>query len=90
MLRIPPAPTYHLADQLYRVYERQLRKILLPAMQNIIKRIMSQGRAGAMNAVASTCTQKMYYAGAPTGMVVEQGPAPTSCTRERARSGHSS
>ncbi|KAI0002249.1 hypothetical protein BJV74DRAFT_43051 [Russula compacta] len=50
-LRVPPAPTYNLADQLYRVFERQLRKILLPAMQNIIKRIMFQGRAEAMKAV---------------------------------------
>jgi hypothetical protein len=52
-LRVPPAPTYHLADQLYRVFERQLRKILLPAMQNIIKRIMFQGRAEAMKTVAT-------------------------------------
>jgi hypothetical protein len=52
-LRVPPAPTYHLADQLYRVFERQLRKIILPAMQNIIKRIMFQGRAEAMKTVAT-------------------------------------
>jgi hypothetical protein len=52
-VRIPPAPTYHLADQLYRVFERQLRKILLPAMQNIIKRIMFQGGAEAMKIVTS-------------------------------------
>ncbi len=52
-LRVPPAPTYNLADQLYHVFERQLRKILLPAMQNIIKRIMFQGRAEAMKAVAT-------------------------------------
>jgi hypothetical protein len=52
-LRVPPAPTYHLADQLYRVFERQLRKILLPAMQNVIKRIMFQGRAEAMKTVAT-------------------------------------
>ncbi|KAI9452812.1 hypothetical protein F5148DRAFT_496468 [Russula earlei] len=52
-LRVPPAPTYHLADQIYRVFERQLRKILLPAMQNIIKRIMFQGRGEAMKTVAT-------------------------------------
>ena len=61
-IRVPPAPTYHLADQLYRVYERQLRKILLPAMQNIIKRIMSQSRAEAMKAVASMDSEDVLRA----------------------------
>ncbi|KAH9032584.1 hypothetical protein EDB85DRAFT_1203388 [Lactarius pseudohatsudake] len=61
-IRVPPAPTYHLADQLYRVYERQLRKILLPAMQNIIKRIMCQGRAEAMKVVASMDSEDVLRA----------------------------
>jgi hypothetical protein len=52
-LRVPPAPTYNLADQLYHVFERQLRKILLPAMQNVIKRVMFQGPAEAMKTVVS-------------------------------------
>ena len=52
-LRVPAAPTYNLADQLYHVFERQLRKILLPAMQNIIKRVMFQGRVEAMKTVAT-------------------------------------
>ncbi|KAH9051024.1 hypothetical protein EDB83DRAFT_2399743 [Lactarius deliciosus] len=61
-IRVPPAPTYHLADQLYRVYERQLRKILLPAMQNIIKRIMCQGRVEAMKVVASMDSEDVLRA----------------------------
>ncbi|KAH9067691.1 hypothetical protein EDB87DRAFT_20929 [Lactarius vividus] len=61
-IRVPPAPTYHLADQLYRVYERQLRKILLPAMQNIIKRIMCQGRAEAMKVVVSMDSEDVLRA----------------------------
>ncbi|KAI0262176.1 hypothetical protein BC834DRAFT_400421 [Gloeopeniophorella convolvens] len=52
-VRVPPAPTFKLAQELYRTYDHQLRKILLPAMQNIIKRIMFQGRAEAMRTVAT-------------------------------------
>ncbi|KAI0302312.1 hypothetical protein B0F90DRAFT_204770 [Multifurca ochricompacta] len=61
-LRVPPAPTYHLADQLYRVFERQLRKILLPAMQNVIKRIMYQGRSEAMKIVAAMDSEDVLHA----------------------------
>ena len=61
-LRVPPAPTYHLADQLYRVFERQLRKILLPAMQNIIKRIMFQGGAEAMKIVTTMDSEDVLRA----------------------------
>ena len=43
-LRMPAAPTFTLADTLYRAFQRQMRILVLPAMMNIAKRIEMEGR----------------------------------------------
>lgn len=40
----PSAPTYHLADQLYKLHKNTMREVLLPAMSNIIRRIKLESR----------------------------------------------
>ncbi|KAI0035590.1 hypothetical protein K488DRAFT_43022, partial [Vararia minispora EC-137] len=39
LLRTPKAPTYALAENLYRVFLQQMRKILSPALCNVVRRI---------------------------------------------------
>ncbi|THG95317.1 hypothetical protein EW026_g6317 [Hermanssonia centrifuga] len=45
-------PTYGLCDHVYRVFQRVMREILLPAMSNIVRRIMVESSADGIDPIA--------------------------------------
>lgn len=56
-------PTYGLCEQAFRVYGRQLKQILLPAMQNIVRRLVLESAADGSDPVRKATAMTLEEVG---------------------------